>query len=82
MDVGGDAAAFEGRQGPGGGGGEIEQRQWLAAMRLAAVRGEFFESSGRLNLSAASRVLGKNRSSAQHAFKELQARVASELDDD
>jgi hypothetical protein len=56
------------------------QRQWLAAMRLAAVGGEFFESSGKLNLSAASRVLGKNRSSAGRAFKELQARVVSELD--
>ena len=58
------------------------QRQWLAAMRLAAVGGEFFESSGKLNLSAASRVLGKHRSSAQRAFKELQASVTRELSDD
>lgn len=56
------------------------QRQWYAAMRLAARGGEFFEASDRLNLSAAARILGKNRSSAQRAYSELQARFAEELE--
>ena len=56
------------------------QRQWYAAMRLAARGGEFFEASDRLNLSAAARILGKNRSSAQRAYAELQARFAEELE--
>ena len=47
------------------------QRQWYAAMRMAANAGEFFEASGELNLSAAARLLDKNRSSAQRAFAEL-----------
>jgi len=55
------------------------QRQWLAAMRLAAVGGDFFQSSAALNLSAASRVLGKHRSSAQRAYKELQAQFRHAL---
>ncbi|HEY2512218.1 MAG TPA: hypothetical protein VGI39_15230 [Polyangiaceae bacterium] len=56
------------------------QRRWYAAMRLAARGGEFFETSDRLNLSAAARILGKNRSSAQRAYSELQARFAEELE--
>lgn len=55
------------------------QRQWLAALKLSARAGGFFESSAEPNLSAASRVLGKNRSSAQRAYRELQARFSSEL---
>lgn len=56
------------------------QRLWLAAMQWTANRGDFFESSERLNLSAASRVIGKNRSSATRAYKELQSRFQDELD--
>lgn len=56
------------------------QRQWLAAMKLAAAGGAFFHSSHEPNLSAASRVLGKNRSSAQRAFRQLQERFQEELD--
>lgn len=56
------------------------QRRWLAAMQWTANRGDFFESSDRPNLSAASRVIGKNRSSAARAYKELQARFQEELE--
>jgi hypothetical protein len=55
------------------------QRRWLDAMRLAASAGEFFASSNQLNLSAASRELGRNRSSAQRAYQALQARFQREL---
>lgn len=55
------------------------QRQWLAALKLSARAGGFFEASAEPNLSAASRVLGKNRSSAQRAYRELQARFSREL---
>lgn len=55
------------------------QRQWLAAMRASVARGELFAASDRPNLSAASRTLGKNRSSAQRAFKDLQAHFRGEL---
>jgi hypothetical protein len=54
------------------------QRLWLSAMRAAAERDEFFVASDRLNLSAASRLLGKNRSSAQRAFEELSLRFTKE----
>ncbi len=54
------------------------QRRWLSAMTLAANAGEFFQSSDQLNLSAASRLLGKNRSSAQRAYRDLQAHFAKE----
>lgn len=57
------------------------QRRWLSAMKLAARFGEFFESSDRLNLSAASRILGKHRSSATRAYKELQEHFQDELED-
>jgi hypothetical protein len=56
------------------------QRRWLHALRLAAEQSDFFRSSAALNLSAASRVLGKNRSSAQRAYRELQTRFQEELD--
>lgn len=55
------------------------QRQWLAALKLSARAGGFFQASAEPNLSAASRVLGKNRSSAQRAYRELQARFTREL---
>ena len=55
------------------------QRRWFAAMKLAASAGEFFESSGKLNLSAVSRLLDKDRSSAQRAFGELRQRFMREL---
>jgi hypothetical protein len=55
------------------------QRTWLAALKLSARAGSFFEASAEPNLSAASRILGKNRSSAQRAFRELQARFSAEL---
>ena len=55
------------------------QRSWLAALKLSAHAGGFFAASAEPNLSAASRILGKNRSSAQRAFRELQARFSAEL---
>ncbi len=55
------------------------QRRWLSAMKMSANAGAFFESSGRLNLSAASRMLEKNRSSATRAFEELSRHFAREL---
>jgi hypothetical protein len=55
------------------------QRTWLAAMQHAAAEGEFFASSDQLNLSAASRTLGKNRSSAQRAYRALQVCFQREL---
>jgi len=56
------------------------QRQWLAALKLSARAGGIFESSSAPNLSAASRVLGKNRSSAQRAYRELRLRFSHELE--
>jgi hypothetical protein len=56
------------------------QRRWLAALKLAANCGAFFEASQQLNLSAAARVLQKNRSSAQRAYRELQAQFSRELE--
>lgn len=56
------------------------QRRWLAAMTLAANDGEFFAASGRLNLSAASRQLGRNRSSAQRAYEQLQTCFREQLE--
>jgi hypothetical protein len=58
----------------------VPQRRWFAAMRMAANGGAFFRASQALNLSEASRVLGKNRSSAQRAFRELQEVFVRELD--
>jgi hypothetical protein len=54
------------------------QRVWLAALRDAASRGAFFASSDELNLSAASRLLGKHRSSAKRAYEELRERFVRE----
>lgn len=56
------------------------QRAWLAALKLSANAGAFFESSDLPNLSAASRVLGKDRSSALRAYRELRGRFREELD--
>lgn len=55
------------------------QRQWLAALKLSANAGAFFQSSELPNLSAASRLLGKDRSSAQRAYQELRVRFGREL---
>lgn len=55
------------------------ERQWFAALRLAARQGQFFETSDRPNLSAASRVLGKDRSSAHRAYREIQVHFQAEL---
>jgi hypothetical protein len=56
------------------------QRRWLAAMKMAANAGAFFDSSDALNLSAAARVLGKNRSSAKRAYAALRDHFQRELD--
>ncbi len=56
----------------------LPQRRWLAALKLSARANAFFASSGAPNLSAASRMLGKNRSSAQRAYRELRARFIKE----
>jgi hypothetical protein len=55
------------------------QRRWLSAMKLSASAGDFFESSGKLNLAAVSRLLDRDRSSAQRAFLELRQRFVKEL---
>lgn len=49
------------------------QRSWLGALEAAARDGGFFRSSQALNLSAASRALGRNRSSALRAYRQLEA---------
>jgi hypothetical protein len=54
------------------------QRRWLAAFKMAANGGQFFEASREPNLSAASRVIGKHRSSAQRAYRELQTHFQRE----
>lgn len=56
------------------------QRRWLAALKMTANAGSFFEASGNLNLAAASRMLDKHRSSALRAFDELSRHYASELE--
>ena len=43
------------------------------------MRAEFFRASAEPNLSAASRLLGKNRSSALRAYRELQGRFSKEM---
>lgn len=58
----------------------VPQRRWLAAMKMAANVGAFFESSDNLNLSAAARILGKNRSSATRAYEELSSLFRAERD--
>jgi hypothetical protein len=54
------------------------QRRWFAAMRMTATAGTFFAASGRLNLAAVSRLLARDRSSANRAFEELQRRFVRE----
>lgn len=48
-----------------------ERRAWLEAFRRSANDGNFFAESGKPNLAAASRVLGKHRSTALRAYVEL-----------
>ncbi len=55
------------------------QRQWLAAMKLAAEASGFFAASDELNLAAAARVRGLHRSSAQRAYVSLCAHFCAEL---
>lgn len=55
------------------------EKQWYAALRAAARQGAFFEASDRLNLSAASRLVGKDRSSAHRAYREIQAQFQAQL---
>lgn len=55
------------------------ERQWYAALRLAARQGGFFQSSDQPNLSVASRLLGKDRSSAQRAYREITACFRAQL---
>jgi hypothetical protein len=54
------------------------QRAWLAALKLSTAAGAVFDASQEPNLSAAARLLGKNRSSAQRGYWELKARFARE----
>ena len=49
------------------------QRRWLDAFEQSVSAGAIFESSQEPNLSAAARLLGKDRSSAQRAYRELQS---------
>jgi hypothetical protein len=58
----------------------LPQRRWFDALKIAAHDGEFFERSDRLNLSAASRQLGMNRSSASRAYEALQGCFQRELE--
>lgn len=53
---------------------------WLGTFEAAARSGDFFESSQALNLSAASRALGKNRSSALRAYRQLEHEFQRELE--
>jgi hypothetical protein len=55
------------------------QRAWLKALGESADAGAFFSASSEPNLSAASRLLGKNRSSALRAYRELQGRFIREM---
>lgn len=54
------------------------QRRWLTAFELAANDGAFFASSDAPNLSAASRVMRRHRSSAQRAYQQLCAQFQHE----
>jgi len=62
------------------GGLSVPQRRWLAALKLSARAGAFFAASDEPNLSAASRLLGKSRSSAQRAYQELKTRFGREFE--
>jgi hypothetical protein len=57
----------------------VPQRRWLSAFKLSARAGGIFEASDEPNLSAAARMLGKNRSSAQRSYRELQLRFGRAL---
>jgi len=56
------------------------QEAWLAAFEAAASGGGFFRASQSLNLSIASRALGKNRSSAVRAYRQLEHEFQRELE--
>ena len=56
------------------------KRRWFDALKLSASAGSFFAASAEPNLSAAARLLGKNRSSAQRSYRELQLRFGRELE--
>jgi hypothetical protein len=56
------------------------QRRWLQALKLSARAGNFFDASDEPNLSAAARIVGKNRSSAQRSYRELKLRFGRERD--
>lgn len=56
------------------------QESWLCAFEAAARAGDFFQASQALNLSAASRALGKNRSSALRAYRQLEHEFQRELE--
>jgi hypothetical protein len=57
------------------------EQQWFSALKFTANCGQFFTASGKVNLSAASRLLGKDRSNALRAFRDLRYRFQSELGD-
>jgi hypothetical protein len=54
------------------------QRRWLDAFEQSARAGAIFDASQQPNLSAAARLLGRDRSSAQRAYRELQSRFMRE----
>ena len=56
------------------------QEVWLGAFETAARGGGFFQASRSLNLSVASRALGKNRSSAVRAYRQLEHEFQRELE--
>lgn len=55
------------------------QRTWLDALRATVHEGEVFAASGKPNLSAVSRRLGMNRSSALRAYRELRETFTAAL---
>ncbi len=55
------------------------QRSWLGALRATVTDGDVFCASGKPNLSAASRRLGMNRSSALRAYRELRETFSAAL---
>ena len=56
------------------------QEAWLDTFEARARDGGFFQSSRSLNLSAASRALGKSRSSALRAYRQLEYEFRRELE--
>jgi hypothetical protein len=59
-----------------------QQSQWLGALKASANAGGFFQSTNEPNVSAASRMLGKHRSSALRAYRDLQLHFKTELNKD